>query len=245
MNQDPKQNSKPLILIAEKITEMATLIERQLELAGMHSQICSEANHVRRFLRNNFANLLLTNVDLPDETGFQLMKTLRESNNSIPVIFMSGRNDEEERVQALNMGGDDCISKPFGYPELIARINAVLRRAETSKDNYITQNASVATEPFDFFGAEVNPQRLEVTFPDGETESVGRKEFGIIVYLADNPNVVLTRKDLIHTIWGLHANINSRSLDQYIVKIRNLYKCHNLTLDAIRTVHGIGYICDV
>lgn len=239
------QQPKPLILIAEDDKDLATLIETQLEVAGMLSQICHEASHVERFLKNNFANLLLLDVHLPDETGFQLMKSLRESGNTTPVIFLTGENDEVKKVKALEMGGDDYITKPFGFPELIARIHAVLRRAETANDSNITVNASTADNPFEFCGAEVNPQRLEVTFPDGETESIGRKELGIFVYLADHPNAVLTRKNLIHSVWGIHADVRSRSLDQYIAKIRELYKKHDLTLDAFRTVHGVGYIYEV
>jgi DNA-binding response OmpR family regulator len=239
------QQPKPLILIAEDDKDLATLIETQLEVAGMLSQICHEASHVERFLKNNFANLLLLDVHLPDETGFQLMKSLRESGNTTPVIFLTGENDEVKKVKALEMGGDDYITKPFGFPELIARIHAVLRRAETANDSNITVNASTTDKPFEFCGAEVNPQRLEVTFPDGETESIGRKELGIFVYLADHPNAVLTRKNLIHSVWGIHADVRSRSLDQYIAKIRELYKKHDLTLDAFRTVHGVGYIYEV
>lgn len=239
------QQPKPLILIAEDDKDLATLIETQLEVAGMQSQICHEASHVERFLKSNFANLLLLDVHLPDETGFQLMKSLRESGNTTPVIFLTGENNEVKKVKALEMGGDDYITKPFGFPELIARINAVLRRAETVNDSNITANASITDNPFDFCGAVVNPQRLEVTFPNGEIESIGRKELGIFVYLADHANAVLTRKNLIHSVWGIHADVRSRSLDQYIVKIRELYKKHDLTLDAFRTVHGVGYIYDV
>ncbi len=236
---------KPLILIAEDDKDLATLIETQLEYAGMQTQICHEASHVERFLKKNFANLLLLDVHLPDNSGFQLMENLRKSGNTTPVIFLTGENDEVQKVKALEMGGDDYITKPFGFPELIARINAVLRRAETAHDGNITENAAITDEPFDFCGATVNPQRLEVTFPDGSTEAIGRKELGIIVYLAEHPNAVLTRKNLIHSVWGIHADVRSRSLDQYIVKIRDLYKRHELSLDAFRTVHGVGYIYDV
>jgi len=196
-------------------------------------------------LKNNFANLLLLDVHLPDESGFTLMDELRKGGNTTPVIFLTGENTEVQKVKALEMGGDDYITKPFGFPELIARIKAVLRRAETTHDSNITENATVSNKPFDFCGAKVNPQRLEVTFPDGEVESVGRKELGIFVYLAEHPNSVLTRKNLIHSVWGIHADVRSRSIDQYIVKIRDLYKRHDLSLDAFRTVHGVGYIYDV
>jgi DNA-binding response OmpR family regulator len=86
---------------------------------------------------------------------------------------------------------------------------------------------------------------LEATFPDGITEKIGRKELGIFAFLAANPNTVLTRKNLIHSVWGVHADVRSRSLDQYIVKIRDLFKRHELTIDAFRTVHGVGYIYDI
>jgi len=236
---------KPLIVIAEDDKDLATLISTQLDIAGMDSQICNDAAHAMRFLKNNFANLLLLDVHLPDQTGFTLMDELRQNNIEIPVIFLTGENAEVQKVKALEMGGDDYITKPFGFPELIARINAVLRRAETAKDTNVTRNVTTTDEPFKFCGAEVNPQRLEITFPDGETESIGRKELGIFSYLASHPNSVLTRKNLIHSVWGIHADVRSRSLDQYIVKIRDLFKRHNLSLDAFRTVHGVGYIYDV
>ena len=235
---------KPLIVVAEDESELATLIATHLEMAGMQSQICNKAAHVARFLKSNFANLILLDVHLPDSTGFALMDELRQSGVDTPVIFLTGENAEVQKVKALEMGGDDYITKPFSFPELIARINAVLRRAETVHDAKITQNVTTTDQPFAFCGAEVNPQRLEVKFRDGVTENIGRKELGIFSYLAANPNSVLTRKNLIHSIWGIHADVRSRSLDQYIVKIRDLYKRHGLTLDAFRTVHGVGYIYD-
>jgi len=240
-----EQQPKPLIIVAEDENDLATLIATQLKIAGMQSQVCHEASQVERFLKDNFANLLLLDVHLPDESGFTLMEGLRKSGNTTPIIFLTGENTEVQKVKALEMGGDDYITKPFGFPELIARIKAVLRRAETSQDGKVTENAAVSNEPFDFCGAEVNPQRLEVTFPDGEVENIGRKELGIFVYLAEHPNSVLTRKNLIHSIWGIHADVRSRSIDQYIVKIRDLYKRHGLSLSAFRTVHGVGYIYDV
>ena len=239
------QTTKPLIIVAEDDKELSTLIATQLEVSGMQSQVCHEASHVERFLKNNFANLILLDVHLPDDTGFNLMSDLRKAGDKTPIIFLTGENNELKKVNALEMGGDDYITKPFGFPELIARINAVLRRAETAHDSNITQNASTTDEPFEFCGAVVNPHRLEVTFAEGEIESIGPKELGIIAYLASHPNKVLTRKNLIHSVWGIHADVRSRSLDQYIVKIRELYKNHSLTLEAFRTVHSVGFIYEV
>ncbi|MFP4204446.1 MAG: response regulator transcription factor [Opitutales bacterium] len=236
--------AKPLIVVAEDEKELAKLISAQLEISGMRSQLCHEGKHVVRFLKKNFANLLLLDINLPDSNGFALMDDLRKKGVDIPVIFLTGENVEKKKVQALEMGGDDYITKPFGFPELIARIHAVLRRSETAGDAAITQNTSTVDEPFEFCGAEIIPKRLEIRFPDDQTETIGRKELGIFTIMASNPNTVITRKNLIHAVWGSHANVKSRSLDQYIVKIRELYKRHSLALDEFRTVHGVGYIYD-
>lgn len=235
---------KPLILVVEDEKELAGLISEQLEMAGMMTQVYHRAAHVARFLSKNFANLLLLDVNLPDQTGFSLVEELKKSNINIPTIFLTGADSEVQRVKGLDLGGDDYVTKPFSFPELIARINAVLRRAETHGDNLVTKNASLTEQPFAFCGAVINPTRLEVDFPGGATEKIGRKELGILTCLDQNRGQVLTRRTLIHSVWGIHADVRSRSLDQYIVKIRNLFSEHKCNLDCFRTIHGVGYIYD-
>jgi DNA-binding response OmpR family regulator len=233
---------KPLILIVEDDPELAQLISDQLETSGMLTQVHHRAANVVRYLQSNFANLMLLDVNLPDQSGFALVDKLKSENIDVPIIFLTGNDNETDRVKGLEMGGDDYITKPFSFTELVARIHAVLRRAETSLDHKVTKNASITEEPFDFQGAGVNPERMEINFPDGKSEKIGRKELGILSYLQANPDTVITRRTLIHSVWGIHADVRSRSLDQYIVKVRNLYTKHGLTLDAFKTIHGVGYI---
>lgn len=235
---------KPLIVVIEDEKEMAELIASQLSLADMQVQTYHTAASGLRFLKNNFANLLLLDVNLPDSSGFVLFDEMRQANVRTPVIFLTATDSEVQKVRALDMGGDDFVTKPFSFPELIARIRAVLRRAETSHDANIAENVRLTEEPFTFCLAQVNPQRLEIQFPDGQTESLGRKEIGIMHYLATNPDVVISRKQLIHAVWGIHADVRSRSLDQYVVKIRDMFARHNLSLEPFRTIHGVGYIYD-
>jgi two-component system alkaline phosphatase synthesis response regulator PhoP len=235
---------KPLILIVEDDKDLASLISEQLEMAGMVTQVYHRASNVLRFLSNNFANLLLLDINLPDQSGFALLEDLKKQNLQVPVIFLTGDHSEVYKVKGLEMGGDDYITKPFSFPELIARIRAVLRRAETAYDYHITKNAALSQETFDFCGATVNPIRLEIEFPNGNQTKIGRKELGILTYLTSNSGTVLTRRSLIHAVWGIHADVRSRSLDQYIVKIRNCFTKNNCSLDAFRTIHGVGYIYD-
>ena len=239
-----RAEAKPLILVVEDEVELANLIALHLQEAGMQTQVYNCAAHAIKFLQRNFANLLLLDIGLPDQTGFALLDELVEQDIALPTIFLTGNDEEASKVRALNMGGDDYVTKPFSFPELIARINAVLRRAEISHDLNVTKNVRISDEPFEFCGARINPERLEITFPGDVGEKIGRKELGILTHLNANQGVVITRKALIHSVWGVHADIHSRSLDQYVVKVRDLYKKHGLNLDAFRTVHGIGYIFD-
>lgn len=233
---------KPLILIVEDDPELASLISDQLESSGMQTQVHHRASNVTRYLKSNYANLMLLDVNLPDASGFSLVETLKAENIEVPVIFLTGKDNEADRIRGLNLGGDDYITKPFSFSELVARINAVLRRSETVRDAKITKNASLTDDPFEFEGAQVNPERMEVSFDNGKTEKIGRKELGILSYLRDNPSTVITRRTLIHAVWGIHADVRSRSLDQYIVKVRNLYDRNGASLDAFKTIHGVGYI---
>jgi DNA-binding response OmpR family regulator len=235
--------SKPLILIVEDEEQLANVIAEHLQNAGMQTQVYYRCAPAMRFLKNNFANLMLLDLNLPDSSGFAFIQELRSADIRVPTIFVTGTNAEGMKIRGLDeMGGDDYIVKPFSYPELIARIRAVLRRAETSSDMNVAKNVRVTDEPFYFLDAKVLPVRLEIEFPDGQLIKIGRKELGILAYLNEHPGVVIPRKALIHSVWGIHADVRSRSLDQYIVKVRDLFAEHGISLDNFRTIHGVGYI---
>ena len=233
---------KPLILVVEDEEELAKLICLHLEEAGMQTQVYNRCALALRFLKKNFANLLLLDVNLPDQTGFALLEDLKKDDILIPTIFLTGNALEVNKVRGFELGGDDYITKPFGFPELVARIRAVLRRAESKSDMNLTKNVRVMDEPFELCGAKVVPIRLEIEFPKGESEKIGRKELGILAHIHENRGAVITRKTLIHAVWGIHADVKSRSLDQYIVKVRAAFDKNGISLDCFKTVHGIGYM---
>jgi DNA-binding response OmpR family regulator len=239
-----RPNPKPLIVVVEDEPDLASLIAQHLERAGMRVQVCNRAAHAFKFLQKNFANLVLMDLNLPDQGGFELHEELKAANINVPVIFVTANLEEASKIHGLEQGGDDYITKPFSYAELTARIKAVLRRADYKEDMNLTKNVRVNTDPFDFCGARVTPVRLEIGFANNETISIGRKELGILSYLNEHQGEVITRKALIHAVWGQHADVRSRSLDQYVVKVRDIFKKKGLDLADFRTVHGIGYIFD-
>ena len=233
---------RPLIVVVEDEEELSKLIAMHLEEAGMNVQAYYRCAPALRFLQHNFANLLLLDINVPDLSGWDLFKQLKALDINTPTIFLTANTHDEDKVKGLNMGGDDYITKPFSYTEVVARIRAVLRRAESTADFNVTKNVRTIDGPFEFLGTKVHPERLEIEFPNGVVHKTGRKELGILAYLHTHVGVVITRKELIHSVWGIHADIRSRSLDQYIVKVRAAFEKQGLSLDCFKTVHGIGYI---
>ncbi|MGF1531364.1 MAG: response regulator transcription factor [Puniceicoccaceae bacterium] len=239
-----KESPKPLILIVEDNPELRASIIEYLEHVGMLTQAFDRGAKAIDFLKNNHANLVLLDVNLPDFSGFELLREIRSVDAPPPVIFVTGLNNEISKVKGFEIGADDYLTKPFSNAELVARIRAVLRRSETAYDTKLAMNASVLDQPFTFCEARINPARLEINFPNGNTEAIGRKELGILALLANNPNQVISRKMMIHEVWGEHADLKSRSLDQYVVRIRDRFKEQECPSTAFRTIHGIGYIYD-
>jgi DNA-binding response OmpR family regulator len=233
---------KPLIVIVEDNHALVLVLCKQLEHAGMRTQVFHRAEPALKFLRRSFANLVLLDIALPDRSGLGLLKDLKEENIEVPVIFLTGSSDVPSKVLALNLGGDDYITKPFSYAELQARIQAVLRRTASANDLQLTRNIRVSDAPFDFCGAKITPERLEITFPDGSTSPIGRKEVGMLAFLHAQPSKVIPRRVLLHAVWGEHADVKSRSIDQYVVRIRTLLQSHGLDTAPFRTIHGVGYI---
>ncbi|MDR2735845.1 MAG: response regulator transcription factor [Puniceicoccales bacterium] len=233
----------PLILIVEDDAALSKTIERQLQLAGMEAQAFYNAADALGFLQRSFSNLMLLDINLPDKDGISLLNELQKKKIFIPTIFITGRDTPDIKIKGFDCGADDFITKPFDLNELIARVSAVLRRSEKSRDLEVTANTSLADGKFIFLNTTVDPARLEIRFMNGRVEVIGKKEFGIISCFYKNPNAILSRKSLIHSIWGNHANVKSRSLDQYVVKVRHIFQRNGVsTGDNIKTIHGIGYM---
>jgi DNA-binding response OmpR family regulator len=233
------------ILVVTQNKEFAISLSARLDLVGLNVQACLRADQAVRFLDRNYATLVVMDANLPDKSGLELLETLRSSRLIVPVIMLLENGvDEAQTLRAFSLGADDVMIHPVSQAELIARIQAVLRRTESSQTTSTASIFAVDAEPFGFSGVMVHPQRMEIEFSNGAREKIGKKELGILAYLVANPGVVLTRRSLIHSVWGAHADVRSRSLDQYIVRLRDMFNRHNMEMSAFRTIHGVGYIYD-
>ena len=232
---------KPVVVIIEDDRSLASIVAEQLGEAGFATHVFHKGGSALKHLESAHAHLALLDLSLPDMDGMEVLARLQRLRSPVPVVFLSATDSPAAVTRALDGGADDYVRKPFDAAELCARLRAVLRRTETARDLRLTRNADLATGVFAFGPAQVHPDRLELEFADGKRCKIGRKELGILFHLHANPGVIVSRHALIHSVWGVHADIRSRSLDQYVVKIRELYSRNGATLDCFRTIHGIGY----
>lgn len=234
--------SRPLIVVVADEPELLKIITEQLTSAGFSVQSYAQGFPAERFLHDNVASLLLIDLTPPDPSGSDLYCALEQQGLNVPILFITGNSLAEERLKKIKRGAADGLSKPLNYPDLLTRIHAILRQAKVKAATPITPKPVPA--PFNLLGAQIDPGLGEILFSNGTRHKIGRKEIGILASLSAHRGVVITRKELLQAVWGMHADLQSRSLDQYIVKIRSMYARQGLTLDCLKTVHGVGYLFD-
>jgi two-component system alkaline phosphatase synthesis response regulator PhoP len=232
----------PLVVLSEDDEELARILQKQIEISGMDVRTFHNGSGTVEFLQREAASVLLLDIKLPDIDGFDVIKKLQNSHVEIPVIFLTAFSDEYYKLKGFDAGAEDFITKPFNFTELIARIKVVLRRAYGRDRDNVSSNATLYDEDFEFCGALVKPSLMKIIFQNGNVIPIRRKALGILKHFSSNANTILSRRNLIHNVWGRYASVRSRSLDQYVVKIRQLLQRNGLDPSVLRTLHGIGYL---
>lgn len=182
-------------------------------------------------------DFLCLDVMMPGMNGYDLCREIRSRNECVPVIFISAKSEEIDKVIGLELGADDFIVKPFGVKEVVARIRAVTRRC------YKTQSRNHQPQPFDFGPYTVNPGQLTAEFADKRVE-LSLREISILLTLKNNQGSVTTRNVLFKECWGISSPGNTRTLDQHIAKLRKKIEMDHQDPCLILTAHGMGYRYD-
>ena len=222
------------ILIVEDEPNMVTGLKDNFEIEGYVVDTARDGEAgLKKILENNY-DMVILDVMLPKLSGFEICKTVRKKGNSTPIILLTARGEEIDKVLGLELGADDYITKPFSIRELIARIKAVLRRL----DNNSAQNGK---------GEVISIGKLEINFatynaytPFGEVQ-MSHKEFEILNLLWNKRNKTVSRDDLLKIIWGFDESPTTRTIDNFIVKLRQKIEENPNKPKNILTVHGIGY----
>ena len=219
-----------MIYCVEDDGNIRELIVYTLESTGFHAKGFENGNSFRQALEENLPELILLDIMLPNEDGMDILKELRANarTRQIPVIMVTAKSSEYDKVIGLDSGADDYITKPFGMMELVSRIKAVLRRAnkkETDLDAMQIGNLVLDIQKHEVL---VDREQVVLTF----------KEFELLRYLLKNENVVLTRQQLLEKIWGYDFTGETRTVD---VHIRTLRQKLGSAGKYIETVRGVGY----
>ncbi|MDR2677049.1 MAG: response regulator transcription factor [Puniceicoccales bacterium] len=232
----------PLVLIIDSDNETMDAIVKYFQTVGLKTDSVRTFREANHYLAKTFVNILIVNKTVHGESGLEFLENLRRGGQTVPAVFLLDQPSQSERLHALEYG-DDVLEKPIHVRELAARVHAILRRASTCRDWNLTENATLRDAPFYFCGARVEPATLSIVFANGQRAAVGKREIGLMSFFVSTQNVIVSRKDIIHSIWGLHANLQSRSLDQYVVRIRQIFQRNGFsTAEWLRTIHSVGYM---
>jgi len=173
---------------------------------------------------------VLLDVMLPKQSGYDMCRTIRRDSH-VPVIFLTARGGEDDRVTGLEIGGDDYMVKPFSLSELSARVRSVLRRS----------GSSIRTlEVVETGNLIINPKTHEATM-DGKPVALSPKEFALLYFLAQNPGQVFSRETLLDRVWGADAYVSSRTVDVHIRWLRERIEQNPAHPERIITIRGVGY----
>lgn len=218
-----------MIFYVEDDDNIRDLVIYTLETTGIKARGFENGDSFKEALAFETPELILFDIMLPGEDGLSLLKKIKESQKTraIPVIMVTAKGAEYDKVIGLDSGADDYITKPFGMMELVSRIKAVLRRTKAAVDQ---ENLSVG-------GVSVDVKKHEVTV-DGNLVNLTLKEFDLLERLMRNKNIVFTRYQLLEDIWGYDFDGETRTVD---VHIRTLRQKLGERGDIVETVRGVGY----
>jgi DNA-binding response OmpR family regulator len=224
--------SKTFILVVEDEEKIRTALTDFLEFHNFNVSQAVDGLEAERLVEQKNFDLILLDLMLPKISGEQLCRKWRQHGFQTPIIMLTAKGQESEKISGLNLGADDYITKPFSLEELQARINAVLRRTDPSR--------AVGCN-FEFGDLIVDISKLKAKRDNKEVE-ISKREAQIIQFFAANPNRVISRAELYERVWGEEmSDLGTRTVDMHIAKLRSKTEIDHNNPQIIKTVRGVGY----
>ncbi len=226
-----------VIALVDDDRNILTSVSIALQTEGFATRVYTDGQTALKALRDNPPDLGIFDVKMPRMDGMELLRQLRQTSD-MPVIFLTSKDDEQDEEQGLALGADDYIAKPFSQRLLLARIRAVLRRAEANR-----QPDQGDEEPADKMvrgRLEMDPARHRVRW-DGKDVSLTVTEFLILEALAQRPDIVKSRNQLMDAAYQEDIYVDDRTIDSHIKRLRKKFRQVDPTFDSIETLYGAGY----
>ena len=223
------------ILLIEDALDLAQVVQRELEAAGYRVRRASDGMAGLQLLAQQPPDLVILDWMLPRMDGLEVLRRMRQS-SAVPVLMLTARKEEVDRVIGLEVGADDYVTKPFSMRELIARVHALLRRIEHVQD-VLAADKSATDTPITYGLLRLDPSAYLATLADDPLD-LTRTEFDLLHLLLRNPGRAFSRSYLLDTVWGENYVTGDRSVDNAILRLR---KKLGALGEAIETVWGVGY----
>ena len=221
------------LLIIEDDKDLAGITSDMLKNYGYETRIAESCEEAFDILTGSRFHLILMDINLPDGTGFEVCRELRKV-SKVPVIFASARTSEDDKIRGFDMGGDDYLAKPYSLRELLARVNALIRRT------YGADNEEVLYR----FGKIMVDVGSRVVEKDGQEVKLALKEFDLLVYLCAHADQVIRKEELLHEVWGAFSEAEISTVAVHIRWLREKLEKNPANPQFIKTVWGIGYQFD-
>ena len=218
------------ILLVDDDRDLAEIIRDMLKTYGYEVKIVESCEETFEILKKEQFSLMILDINLPDGTGFEVLKELR-SVSKVPVIFASARTSEDDKITGLEMGGDDYLAKPYSLKELIARVNALMRRT------YGTEERESIYE-FGSVRVDIGMRKVERC---GKEVKLALKEFDVLAYLCRHKYQVVMKEELLHEVWGAFSEAEIATVAVHIRWLREKLEDNAAEPKWIKTIWGVGY----
>lgn len=228
------------VLLVEDDQDLAQLVSLQLQDIDVECQWISNGREALEVVASKTFDLLLLDIMLPEVDGLEICRTVRAGNRHIPIMMLTAKVSEMDRVLGLELGADDYITKPFSMMELLARVKALLRRANVSAAPVAAAGGAAADESLEFKDLKIQTRSRRIYVNDKEVD-LTPKEYDLLLHFITNPGKVFSRMDLLDKVWGYHYEGYHHTVNSHINRLRTKIEKNAGEPEYILTRWGVGY----
>ena len=225
------------ILVVDDEQSIVTLLKYNLETAGYIVEVAYDGEEALKKVETEQPELIVLDVMLPKKDGIEVCKTIRSDENLVPILMLTAKDDEFDRVLGLELGADDYMTKPFSPREVVARVKAILRRSQFVNE---IEKEDVDDEDIIIGSIRIRPEFFEV-YKEDELLELTPKEFELLLYLIERQGRVITREHMLNSVWNYEFAGDSRIVDVHISHLRDKLEENPKQPKLIKTVRGLGY----
>lgn len=228
-------SNKPSILLVEDEENLHEALKLNLELEGYEITSAFTGSEALQKIQNEYFDLIILDVMLPDVDGISITETIRVQNNQVPILILSAKNTSSDRVLGLKKGADDYLTKPFNLEELLLRVQKLIEK------NKKMQDKDSVGETYEFGGHTIDFNAQEAVTKEGQRIQLSKKEAMLLKLLFENKNDVVPREKILQTVWGYNVYPTTRTIDNFILNFRKYFEHDSRNPRYFHSVRGVGY----